>query len=153
MGRVVAALKDAGPHADNPSQASMLARYVDSFTLGSIDAHKEGSRHWIQDKGPAVESYIGFIESYRDPSGARGEWEGFVACVNREVSRNTLKLRQLERRDREREAGLVQMELDPRLQPKSTLSLLHTLQQIAVVPKQQAADDEPAAAAAEVAAA
>lgn len=92
MGRVVAALKDAVPHADNPSQTAMLERYVDSFTLGSIDAHKAGSRHWIQDKGPAVESYIGFIESYRDPSGARGEWEGFVACVNREVSRKFQKL-------------------------------------------------------------
>jgi dipeptidyl-peptidase-3 len=87
MARVVAALREALPHCDNAEQTSMIERYIASFLLGSIDEHKAASRHWIKDKGPAVESYIGFIESYRDPSGARGEWEGFVACVNRDVSR------------------------------------------------------------------
>ena len=78
MARVVAALDEALPCCDNAEQTSMLKQYMESFQLGSIDAHKEASRHWIQDKGLAVESYMGFIESYRDPSGARGEWEGFV---------------------------------------------------------------------------
>ena len=87
MRRVAEALEKAIPHAANPTQATMLEHYVVSFTTGLHDAHKEGSRFWIQDKGPAVESYIGFIESYRDPSGVRGEWEGFVACVNKDVSR------------------------------------------------------------------
>jgi dipeptidyl-peptidase-3 len=87
MKRIADALVNALPYTANPTQTKMIEAYIDSFRSGSIDAHKDASRHWIRDKGPAVESYIGFIESYRDPSGVRGEWEGFCACVNKEVSR------------------------------------------------------------------
>jgi len=87
MARVVAALKDALPHVANDNQKAMTERYIASFTMGSIEEHREASRHWIKDLGPSVESYIGFIESYRDPSGLRGEWEGFVSCVNKDVSK------------------------------------------------------------------
>lgn len=87
MARAADNLEQAAKYAANDEQRAMLARFVASFRGGSVDDHIEGSRHWVRDKGPAVESYIGFIESYRDPLGVRGEWEGFVAVVNRETSK------------------------------------------------------------------
>lgn len=86
MKKVVENLEKAKAHASTPNVEKMLLHYNRSFTTGSIDAHKEGSKHWIRDEGPIVESYIGFIESYRDPYGSRGEFEGFVAVVNKDMS-------------------------------------------------------------------
>ena len=76
----------AKAHAANDNQVEMLTNYSAHFRRGDISLHKASQAAWVKDVGPAVECNLGFIESYRDPVGARGEWEGFVAVVNRKMS-------------------------------------------------------------------
>ncbi|KAL1618876.1 hypothetical protein SLS54_006991 [Diplodia seriata] len=84
MATIADAIKKARQYAGNDTEKSMLDAYEKSFTTGSLEAYKDSQRFWIRDKGPMVETDIGFVETYRDPHGIRGEWEGFVAMVNKE---------------------------------------------------------------------
>lgn len=92
MSRCAKYLRDAQSYVSNDLESEMLDCYVKSFEDCSLDMHKEGSRCWIKDKGPTVETYIGFIETYRDPAGVRGEFESFVAIVNREMTAKFTRL-------------------------------------------------------------
>jgi dipeptidyl-peptidase-3 len=81
--RIVASMEQALQSAATEEQRNMITTYIKHFRSGDIEDHKESQRHWVQDKGPSVETNIGFIETYRDPQGVRAEWEGFVAVVDK----------------------------------------------------------------------
>ncbi|KAI5810124.1 dipeptidyl peptidase III [Peziza echinospora] len=87
MAKIAHNLEKAAEYAANDTQRSMLEEYSKSFKVGSLEAHKESQKYWVKDIGPKVEVNLGFIETYRDPAGVRGEWEGFVAMVNEERTR------------------------------------------------------------------
>ncbi|KAA8904800.1 peptidase family M49-domain-containing protein [Sphaerosporella brunnea] len=87
MEKIVKECDAAVETALNETQKNMFQEYSKSFQTGSIEAHRQAQKHWVQDKGPKVECNIGFIETYRDPHGVRAEWEGFVAMVNQDQTK------------------------------------------------------------------
>ncbi|MGL4948242.1 MAG: dipeptidyl-peptidase 3 family protein, partial [Mycoplasma sp.] len=76
----------------NEIEKKMMGEYIESFKTGSIEKHKDSQRSWIKDKGPVIEMNIGWIETYIDPIGVRGYYEGWVAIKDKEQSKkfNTL---------------------------------------------------------------
>jgi dipeptidyl-peptidase III len=89
---VIDALKRVEPHCANDIQREMIRKYIEHFAEGHITLHKDAMRAWVKDLSPAVETNLGFIETYRDPANVRAEWEGLVAVVNREESKLFSKL-------------------------------------------------------------
>jgi dipeptidyl-peptidase-3 len=87
MAAITENMTGAAANADNDTQKNMHLAYAKSFKTGSLEAFKDSQRYWIKDKGPMVECNIGFVETYRDPAGIRGEWEGFASMVNLERTR------------------------------------------------------------------
>lgn len=81
MAKIAHSIKQAELNAANDNQKRMLDAYARSFATGSIEAFKESQRIWVKDQGPTLETNLGFVETYRDPHGVRGEWEGFVSLV------------------------------------------------------------------------
>jgi len=92
MARVAQQLDKAAEHAPREVEKKMLEQYSAHFRSGDVAMHKDSQRTWVTDKNPSVETNIGFIETYRDPLGVRAEWEGWVAIVDKELSRSFGKL-------------------------------------------------------------
>lgn len=76
-------LAKALEYAANDNEKKMIQAYIEHFKTGDMQKFKESQIFWVEDKGPVIETNIGFIESYLDPLRVRAEYEGFVAVVNK----------------------------------------------------------------------
>ncbi|CAD8137122.1 unnamed protein product [Paramecium pentaurelia] len=66
------------------AQNQNFGEYIKHFESGDIEQYKESQKLWIQDKGPIIETNIGFIQTYLDPMKVSAEYERFVSIVKQE---------------------------------------------------------------------
>ena len=84
-------LEKAKLYANNEMEKKIIDLYIETFTTGDIEKHKESQRVWVKNISPVVEFNLGWVETYIDPYGVRSYYEGIVALKNKDSS-NKYKL-------------------------------------------------------------
>lgn len=78
-------LEKARVHAD-AIQAGILDHLIDYFATGGPEAFRAYNIAWVK-QDPPVDAVIGFIETYKDPRGQKGAYEGIVHFVDPRMTR------------------------------------------------------------------
>jgi len=78
-------LEKARAYAE-PRQAAVLGDLIDYFATGDPEAFRRYSIAWVQEDLP-VDTVNGFIETYKDPLGRKGAYEGLVYVQDRRMIR------------------------------------------------------------------
>ena len=73
-------LRDAMAFAGD-AQKETLRELIEHFETGSLDAFDRSNIAWLHDN-PRVDLILGFIETYKDARGQKGEWEGVVSMID-----------------------------------------------------------------------
>jgi dipeptidyl-peptidase-3 len=89
-----AELERIGFHLDGARKATQsrlrvkfLDYYERFFQTGDAVLFDNSQRVWMKNKQPRVETFFGFNHKYRDPAGARVEFQGFVGMLDAKGSK------------------------------------------------------------------
>ena len=87
--KIVEHLTAALPYAENERQAAYIKKLIEFYQTGDLKTFDDYSILWVEDTDSQVDFVNGFIESYGDPLGMTGSWEGIVNFRNDEASHRT----------------------------------------------------------------
>ena len=76
--KIVYWLEKASTVAENEAQKASIDKLIDYYRSGDLKDFDDYSILWVKDLDSRVDFINGFIESYNDPLGLRGSWEGMV---------------------------------------------------------------------------
>jgi dipeptidyl-peptidase-3 len=82
---IVGFLEKARAYADGP-ESTILGHLIDYFATGQPEAFRAYNIAWVA-QDPRVDAVIGFIETYKDPRGQKGAYEGIVHFVDPRMTR------------------------------------------------------------------
>ncbi len=87
--KIVYWLKKASAVAENDAQKAYIDKLIEFYTTGSLKTFDDYSIMWAEETKSTVDFINGFIESYGDPLGMTGSWEGMVNFKNKDASHRT----------------------------------------------------------------
>ena len=82
-------LQKAVKVAETSAQRDYINKLIEFYTTGSLLTFDEYSIMWAEDTKSQVDFINGFIESYGDPLGMTGSWEGMVNFKDKAASRRS----------------------------------------------------------------
>lgn len=92
ISRITHWLAKAADFAENAAQAEVLRCLTDYYRTGDLKKFDEYSIRWVEEKDAQTDFVNGFIETYGDPLGMKGSWEGYVYVEDEEATRRARKL-------------------------------------------------------------
>lgn len=78
--------------ATTDEQRAALSQLIESFRTGNYETFRAAHKTWVTDQAHRVEHCMGFLFGYRDPHGARAEWQAAAGIADKE---ETIKMAQL----------------------------------------------------------
>lgn len=89
ISKIVENLEKAKQYAENDAQRKTIEELIEYYKGGDLKMFDQYSITWADDTASRVDFINGFIESYGDPLGMKGSWEGMVNFKNNEASHRT----------------------------------------------------------------
>ena len=87
--KIVYWLQKAATVAENEEQRAYINELVKFYQTGSLKTFDDYSIMWAEETKSDVDFINGFIESYGDPLGMTGSWEGMVNFKDKAASRRS----------------------------------------------------------------
>lgn len=87
--KIVYWLQKAATVAENEGQRAYINELIKFYQTGSLKTFDDYSIMWVEETQSDVDFINGFIESYGDPLGMTGSWEGMVNFKDKTASRRS----------------------------------------------------------------